>query len=134
VADYYGCCRSNYVRVKPDQLDLFKERAERAGFTVRRMGKHHMIMNDECGLPSAYVHSEDDGDEIDWGKDFGLLLAEGEVLHLVEIGQEKMRYLTGIAVWIMSDGKTEWSNVHNPPKRVKQFAAKHKTAITENAY
>jgi hypothetical protein len=139
MANNYATTRSNYVELKKGHENAFKENAEKAGFTVREMGKTFALFvdNDDYGcIPSVYSSDDFDieGDDINWKKDFADHLVPGEVLHLMESGAEKLRYVTGISMFIRSNGKVDYVNIANVPKHIQKFAKKHKRTITECSY
>lgn len=142
MADYICSCRSNYVQLKPEKKDQFIKNAERAGFTVYDEAKGVMICKEDGSISDWYDYDEDGenivGNEnqpiIDWGKDFGSCLVDGEVLHLVESGYEKLRYLSGIVMFVRSDGKLYSMSINDLPTSVRKFAKKHGREITDATY
>lgn len=141
MANYIASCRSNYVEIKKGKEAKFKELAEYAGFDVHEVemsnGKTtYGLFNEMEGIPSVYSNVDFDDDtyeEIDW-KDFAKCLVPGEVLHLTESGYEKMRYLWGSALFVRSDGRIKFMNIHDIPAPIAKFAKKHKRKISACQY
>lgn len=122
MADWFGSARSNYVRVKdmdglkaalepweidiqPDDEDPAKDPAKVCFMSENQFG----------GWPSTTEIEVDDPDdpdgiiceevEFDPAVHICPFLEPGQVLILMEIGAEKLRYLTGNAVAYHSDGR-----------------------------
>ena len=126
MANYYGNCRTNWVKVKPDKIEEFKDFFSKLNqcHVDEDEGKC-MVMDKENDIP--FTRFDDEGDcqeEVDW-EPLAAMLEEGEVLHFVGVGQEKMRYLEGVGFFIMSDGTTSIVNINEPPSEVRLFLAKH---------
>lgn len=113
MANYTATTRSNYFAVKDE-----------AAFTAwcAQRSLHHWD-REEDGQPRRFAISADTGDccgwpmydwaddgsdtvEIDFPEELAQHLAEGEVAVLIEIGNEKLRYLTGCAVAVDHTGET----------------------------
>jgi hypothetical protein len=106
MANWYGTSRSNYFRVK--DKDAFLKWAE-----VRGLG---VFKNEESAdLFAIHGGSTDDGSwpsydmegdtEIDLVAELAEHLAKGQIAVLMEIGAEKLRYLTGVAIAINHKGR-----------------------------
>lgn len=114
MVNWYGSARSNYFRVKDSEA--FKEALSRLGVDVYDGNGIHdglvMICVSE-GSDSGGWPTEGYDDEIGEGYDIDIEtivaehLADGEVAVLMEVGAEKLRYLTGWAVAIHSSGSVE---------------------------
>lgn len=105
MADYIADCRSNYVRAKNPKR--FKELLSEYELQVIEddHGRIGFISNHAEGIPR---HMDDEGYTEMWVDDdprIPKLMAEGEVLVIMEVGRESMRYLKGYAVAINWDGK-----------------------------
>jgi hypothetical protein len=137
MADYVGNCRTNWVKVKKDKSEDFKDFFNGMGQCMVNFdpatGKH-AVFDHENDIPfSKYNEDSDDYEEVDW-KPLADCLEDGEVLHWVGVGQEKMRYLEGVGFFIMSNGETVLVNINEPPPKVKEFMNGYKKQPTPVAY
>jgi len=109
MVNYVGCARSNYFAVK--NLEAFEKWMD-----VVPGAMLHAAENDvgdalccivfEEGLPSDRFDDEaEDYVEIDWVGGLQEHLVDGETVVFMEVGHEKMRYLSGNAWAIHSDGR-----------------------------
>ncbi len=110
MANWYGTARSNYFRVKDKQkftewatsidgLELIEDEEGRVG-----LGCNHDYSG---GWPDlVYNQDTDDYEEIDVVKSVAAHLQEGSVAVFMEVGAEKMRYVTGWAVAVNHKGDT----------------------------
>jgi hypothetical protein len=107
MANWYGSSRSNYFRVK--ESDAFLKWAEERGLGVFKN-------KEEAGLFAIHGgESTDDGSwpgydmegdtEIDLVTELAQHLANRQVAVLIEVGAEKLRYLTGVAIAIDPKGR-----------------------------
>jgi hypothetical protein len=119
MANWYGSCRTNYVRVKdvtevlkifaPFQLKMIEDGQGRIGF----------LSEDEYGGWPSSVDDED-GNEIEF--DFSLIipqLADKEVLIVMCAGAEKLRYITGEAIAYAWDGRSTAVYINDIYKKVE---------------
>ena len=115
MANYEGRCRSNYFRLRDaDAVARYRELCERFGL--------HLLLKEgdapeehaghfgfyceadgpgEGSYPTVYADEdeEENGEvEADLADELAPLLADGSTCVIVEVGYEKMRYLTGWAV------------------------------------
>ena len=105
MGNYYADCRSNYVRAKnpkrfKDVLDEYEVQ-----IIEDDDGRIGFISQHEEGVPR---HMEDGEYTEMWVDDdprIPKLMAEGEVLVIIEVGAEKMRYLRGYAIAVNWDGR-----------------------------
>lgn len=109
MANYYAYARSNYFRVR--DLDAFTEATDGLDLTVitREVSGTALVgllCTADGGWPS-YRRNPDTGDDEDFDlPDFiAPHLAERAVAVFLEVGWEKLRYLTGWAVAINHDGE-----------------------------
>lgn len=104
MANCISLCRSNYVRPK--------NRDEFVAFLETFVGTHIFEKDGRVGF-----HSEDgevpqrdsEGDDrtlIDCSEEIGAMLEDDEVMVVMEIGNEKLRYLFGYAWAIHSSGRS----------------------------
>lgn len=96
MSNYLGVERSNYVKFKGECLEEVREYLK--GFSVNLQEKDGMY----CMLPSVFSEDgcfgsiNDDGDSLDIRAVAGLM-EPGQVLVVLSIGAEKLRYLCGKA-------------------------------------
>jgi hypothetical protein len=107
MANWYGSARSNYFRVK--DRDAFLKWAERRGvglFTndndTDSFAIHPGGSTDSGGWPA--LDTENDA-ELDLTAELAEHLSKGQVAILMEIGAEKLRYVTGDAIAVNSRGR-----------------------------
>jgi hypothetical protein len=106
MSNWYGSSRSNYFRVK--DREAFLQWTEKRGLGVLESEKHleHFAIscaeNESSSWPSYDVKN---GIEIDLYAELALHLPKGEVAVLMEVGAERLRYLTGIAVAVNHKGR-----------------------------
>lgn len=112
MANYYATARSNYFQVK--DLEAFKEWAQERNLRVLQTNSDPNMVGvcpsdslDDGGWPTCEVHDEETNTitEVDLFKELSKHLKDDHVAVLIEIGNEKLRYLTGYAVAINSDGE-----------------------------
>lgn len=113
MADWYGAARSNYFKVK--DLDAFKAALAAKGMTDtlkiatddNQPGKIALLSEDDKGgWPSSYYdEDEDDFPEFDVAELVAPHLVDGEVAVFMESGAEKLRYVSGHAIAINSQGE-----------------------------
>lgn len=111
MANWYGSARSNYFRVKDDTA--FRAMAKSVGLGVWENDEDKSLLavypldNDSGGWPSSkFNEATNDYDEIDLADEIAPHLAEGEVAVLMEVGAEKLRYLSGTAIAVNHKGET----------------------------
>jgi len=109
MADYLASMRSNYFKVKDGGkfrafcgkygLEVIEEKSEdNANIT---------LFGFLCDgpIPTGYTNAKGDYVEADFTRALSRHLVEGEVAVLMEVGQEKMRYLIGFACAVNWRGK-----------------------------
>ena len=106
MANWYGHARSNYVKIKDifGLLDAIEPFA--LGIYQGDNGDVGFITNDEYGGWPSSTELEN-GEELwfDPGVHIVPFLVDGEVLIMMQVGSEKLRYLTGSASAYHSDGR-----------------------------
>jgi hypothetical protein len=107
MANWYGTARSNYFRVKDN--DAFLKWADSRGLGVFRNKEsadlfaiHGGETTDDGSWPSYDVEGDT---EIDLVSELAQHLPKGQIAVLMEIGAEKLRYLTGVAMAIDHKGR-----------------------------
>lgn len=102
MANYYGTGRSNYVRVKDEEA--FRRAAERLDCEVvtDQEGRFAILDDNPDGGGFSFIEypDEPDAEPVEHVVEelLGPLLADGEVMVLMEAGHEKHRYVTGWAM------------------------------------
>lgn len=107
MANWYGTARSNYFRVKDN--DAFLKWADSRGLGVFRdeenadlFAIHGGESTDNGSWPSYDVKNDR---EIDFIEELAQHLSKGQVAVLMEVGAEKLRYLTGVAIAVNHSGR-----------------------------
>lgn len=101
MANYYMYARTNYFRVKDE--DAFQALIDSVNGEVIRDSENRVgAIFDE-----AWSVYDDDDNEIDFLEEIPSHLLDDEVCIAMEIGHEKMRYLTGFAFAINNRGDLE---------------------------
>ena len=104
MANYYGEARTNYFHVKDEEAFL-KAMEDVPGIDIQSDANGFVILgNDDDGYNTWYKWTVDD-EELDIPQMVAEHLADGEVAVFMEVGHEKLRYLTGGAVAVNSEGE-----------------------------
>ncbi len=109
MANWYGHARSNYFRVKDrEQFDQWAKSVGNLEVIEDAEGRVGLLSDDEYGGWRHYKHDEENEEEheIDLFHEVAAHLQEGSVAVFMEVGAEKLRYLTGHAVAVNSRGET----------------------------
>lgn len=109
MANWYGTARSNYFKVK--DADAFKAWVDSLPdcVLIERNGLYGFYSQcpDSGGFPiQRYDDETEDYVDIELAEELAGHLMEGEVAVLMEAGAEKVRYISGWALAIASDGRT----------------------------
>ena len=124
MANWYGSSRSNYFQVK--DRDRFLKWAEERGLGVFKNEQaaglfaiHGGEATDDGSWPS-YDMGHDT--EIDLVAELARHLAKGQIAILMEVGAEKLRYLTGVAIAVNSKGRVAALTLNDIyPKAARTF-------------
>ena len=109
MANYTATARSNYFAVK--DAAAFEAWCQERDIktwqgTHENAGRHAIAPNDTSDSGSWPEYCDDDGDPIeDLCNALAAQLADGEVAVLLEVGNEKLRYLIGTATAVHASGK-----------------------------
>jgi len=106
MADYIAQMRSNYFRVRT--VRNFRQFCTRYGLTVVRTGedrKYRYGFLADGPLPTGCLDSKGEWIETDFLGELSRLLAPREVAVVMEVGNEKMRYLGGYAAAVNARGE-----------------------------
>ena len=117
MANYYATARSNYFAVKDEAS--FQQWAESTGLKILNSSHSHQNTDgirrfaitpdsgDENGWPSHRENeTTEEYEDLDLYDELAPHLKDGEVAVLMEIGNEKLRYLCGFATAVNSAGQT----------------------------
>ena len=120
MANFNGTARSNYFRVKDEAA--FRTWCAALGLAIfegegKQLGMFGFYSDDsDTGTFPSFRpsrHGEDDDEEIDLGEELAPHLADGEIAVLMEAGAEKLRYISGWAQAIHSDGRMVAISLHD---------------------
>ena len=141
MANYYSTARSNYFAVKDEMM--FRQWAEFVELKV--LEPDHSNRNadgiqrfaltpddgDGSGWPTQRYNGEtEEYDHIDVCGELATYLKDGEVAVLMEVGNEKLRYLCGYATAVNSKGETASLSLDG----IYRLAGKLGTNITRAEY
>jgi hypothetical protein len=136
MANWYSTARSNYFRVK--DRDAFLKWTERLGLGVFKNEESPDLFaiyggenTDDGSWPSYDVEGDT---EIDLVTELAQHLPKGQIAVLMEIGAEKLRYLTGVAIAVNHKGRVvelALSNIYRKAARTFHVA---ESEITQSAY
>ena len=125
MANYYATARSNYFAVKDETA--FRQWADGLNLTILGPNHRNKVADgidrfgitpdefDEGGWPN-FRHNEEtseDDDDFDLFDELAAHLADDEVAILMEVGNEKLRYLTGTVLAINNKGETVSVNLES---------------------
>jgi hypothetical protein len=132
MANWYGSARTNYVRIKDrDGLD-----EALAPFSLQVWDKEGAVAfggEDEFGgFPSISLDSE--GNEVQFDPETHICpyMEPNQVLIVMEVGAEKLRYLTGWATAYSSEGKSVHVSIGDIYDKAEAAFPNH--SITEAEY
>ena len=139
MANWYGSCRSNYFHVK--DVDAFKNWLSQ--YDAQFIEKDGMVGfystdPDSGGLPTRYVDDDDltdcDSDTISVLDEIQDHLAENEVCIILEVGAEKLRWLSGMGWAIGHTGEIVQINLQTVLLAEAKDAFPNCNPITEASY
>lgn len=104
MANWYGTARSNYFHVKDETQFLAWVDALNLDSFQDKEGRYAIAANNGQGWPTSYYDELGGEFDLDLPINLSLHLADGEVAVLMEVGNEKLRYLTGYAVAVNHKG------------------------------
>ena len=117
MANYYATARSNYFAVRDEKA--FRVWTTLLGLTILEPTHHDKVSDgiprfgiapgdfDEGGWPTSIYHEDTDVcEDIDVAGQLAVHLADGDVAVLMEVGNEKLRYVAGSAVAVNHKGET----------------------------
>ena len=130
MANYYSMGRTNHFAVKdPDAFEEYITPLVGDGDVIReeRDGVDGFILLFPDGVPNYYDPEDGDSVELEWDTIIAPHLADGSVCVIQEIGNEKLRYLTGYAFAFNNKNESEYLNLNSIYKQAEHLG----THITE---
>jgi len=118
MANYESMFRTNHFKVK--DASLFEKWATDIGayhYSAKVEGETAYCMTRYAGIPDF---SESREDEIDFASELAEHLVEGEVAVYMEVGYEKIRYLSGVAVAVAWDGRVPYIDLNEIYERARE--------------
>lgn len=107
MANYYCSARTNYVKLT--DVEALKKSLNPFGCTVSSSNinadMHCILGNSEDGFSITVDDEDDQFTEFDFKKHVMPFVQEEEVLVIIEIGNEKLKYLTGEATALIRRGE-----------------------------
>jgi hypothetical protein len=105
MANWIGTARSNYFHVKDEaQFTIWADACD-LDYLQDKEGRYAIAARDGEGWPSSYLDEHGEDFDLDLPMELATHLKDGEVAILMEVGNEKLRYLTGYAVAVNSKGE-----------------------------
>lgn len=136
MANWYGSSRSNYFRVK--DCDAFLKWTEKRGLGVFKNSEdaalfaiHSGDSTDSGSWPSYDLESDT---EIDLVAELAQHLPKRQIAVLMEIGAEKLRYLTGIAIAVNHRGRAAVVSLDDVYRKAARTFHVPENEITQAAY
>ena len=113
MANYYGMARTNYFEVK--DFEAFKEELDNISLieahskpTEEGTTLVSLYSEDEAGwVWTSYDKDTEEDTYVDWSGIFTRHLVDGSVAIVMEIGNEKLRYLSGLAIAYNNKGESK---------------------------
>lgn len=109
MANWYGTARSNYFKVS-NEIEFLSWVNKIPGLGYWKKEDNFAIYSDDAdsgGWPNQrWIDDEDELESIELSQELAKHLAKGEIAILMEAGAEKLRYISGFAIAVNSDGKT----------------------------
>lgn len=125
MANYYEKARTNYFNVKDASafdkfIALFNGSIEVMPHETE--GTLALLFDEETGIPITYYdHEAEDWVEIDFVNELAKHLTDDSIAVIEAVGSEKMRYLTGYAVAVNSQGYRLDINLSDIYGRARDF-------------
>lgn len=133
MANYYAYARSNYFKVK--DLPAFgalcrKWNLEKIDDGMGRVG---FLVQAEDGLSAGHYYDAATGEIVDAGfeQELASHLEPGGIAIVIQVGWEKLRYLTGWSWAVNADGEMTRCDLEEIYERAKQLKPKGKVTLCE---
>lgn len=133
MANYYASARSNYFRVKDDDAFLDAMTPFEVEASKDNDGRWLLIdvSGDANGWPFVvFDEATDEYEDIHFPEVVAPHLADGEVCILMEVGREKLRYLSGYAIAFNNKGEEKRVSLND----IYELATDLGTNITDCTY
>lgn len=129
MANYYGVGKTNSFAVK--DIEAFRNEVGEYAveIAVREEGGKTLVTlfdsdDNGAGFPwETWNHETDEAEEIDWADIFARHLVEGWVAIIYEVGNEKYRYLVGVAHAFNSKGESRTINIDEITKLAEEIGS-----------
>jgi len=129
MADWYGSARSNYFGIKDEaSYKIFCDRWNIVPIQDGKKWGFVCSLDDKGGLPS-YTSDENNDEEYDFDDfvdELSKQLKPSHVAIMMECGAEKLRYVTGFALAVNSNGTTKTVSLNDIYKKADRLG-KHRT-------
>jgi hypothetical protein len=112
MANYYGEARTNYFNVKDEEAFL-SAMSEIPGIDVQQDKDGFVILGNDCDGYNTWYKWGINDEEFDIPQMVAEHLADGEVAVFLEIGNEKLRYLAGVAIAVNNKGQERTISLEN---------------------
>jgi hypothetical protein len=136
MANWYGTARSNYFRVK--DKDAFLKWADGRGLGVFKKEDSadlFAIYGGESADDGSWPSYDVEGDtEIDLVTELAQHLPKGQIAVLMEIGAEKLRYLTGVAIAVNHKGRVVGLTLNDIYRKASRIFRVAESEITQATY
>ena len=136
MANWYGTARSNYFRVKDKDAFLKWADGRRLGvFKNEGSADLFAIYGGENTDDGSWPSYDVEGDkEIDLVAELAQHLPKGQIAVLMEIGAEKLRYLTGVAIAVNHNGRVVQLTLSDIYRKASRTFRVAKREITQATY
>jgi hypothetical protein len=135
MANYEGASRTNYVQVKDEKA--FLDWANKYGLTTSKnaQGAFAIFPNpDYDDFPSTYYDEElEDDIDINFDAELQSHLVDGEIVVVVHVGHEKLRYLNGVAYAMDNTGRSVSVSLSDVYTKIREEWGKDKN-VTNCSY
>ena len=125
MSNWYGIARTNYVKVK--DVGALAKVLDPFCIEIHEhptMPSYVMLTPDSMSDYGGFNHSayDENGDDIEfsWADDVAPHLCEGQILVMHEVGWEKLRYLTGIALAVTWDGRETFLDLNDIYEKARE--------------
>ena len=129
MANYCSCVKSNYFHVKDEEAfcDMMSKVVGTEDGIILNKSKDEYgrtVFDFECyGSIVGFFKTEEEEDEYDYDKAYSnftdalqKFVADGDAIIIAEVGNEKLRYITGFAHIITSKGAS-WVDLYDSAQR-----------------
>lgn len=109
MANYYCSSRTNYFRVK--DRPAFDEWAAKYMLNIHDKADGSLCLTpgsytDDGSFPSSYEDETGEHIQFEFPLELSRFLADGSIAVVIEVGNEKLRYLNGLAIAVDNTGQS----------------------------